>query len=106
MFYSDYPRGLTNCLWSCWFPAFDPFPVAPALAIAFLLACRRRPVSLLRLPQRPFSRRFSTALAAIPLLRLPRMELLLAPFEQTTPLPWPACPVFPPPSRLIFDTVC
>jgi len=47
MFLSDYPRGLANCLWLRWVPAFDALPVAPALAVAFLLARRRFPVSLL-----------------------------------------------------------
>jgi len=27
LFCSDYPRGLINCLWLGWFPAFDVLPV-------------------------------------------------------------------------------
>src|SRR5438045_383858 len=45
---SDYPRRLVNCFWLRWFPAFDTLPVAPALAIALLLARPCRPVFLLR----------------------------------------------------------
>jgi len=65
MFWSDYPRGVVNCLWLCWFPALDALPVAPALPVPFLLARYRRPVSLLRLPARPFPRRRPAARAAI-----------------------------------------
>ena len=87
MFRSDYPRSLAKgfCLW--WFPAFDALPVAPALAIAFLLARRRFPVSSLGLPPQPLPRLFPAALAAIPLARLLRMKALLTAFEQTTPRP-------------------
>jgi hypothetical protein len=61
MFCSDYPRGVVNGFWLCWFPVPDPLPVAPALTIPFLLSCRRLPVSLLRLPPRPSPRRRSAA---------------------------------------------
>src|SRR6516225_10292444 len=62
MFLSDYPRGLLNCFWLWGFSAFDPLPVALALPLPFLVAPRRFPVSLLRLPPRPLacpSRQFS-----------------------------------------------
>src|SRR5258708_7817087 len=90
MFVSDYPRGLVNYLWLLWFPAADPLPVAPALAVAFLLARRRLPVALLRLPPLPFPRRLPAPFAAIPLTRLPRMEALLASLQQTEPRTRPA----------------
>ena len=99
MFCWDYPRGLVNGFWFCWFPAFDALPVAPALAIAFLLARLRRPVSLLRLRPRPFPRRLPAADTAIPLVRLPRMKALIAPFEQTTAC---ACPAGHPPPGLLL----
>lgn len=90
MFGSDYPRGLVNCFWLWWFPAFDAFPVAPALAVAFLLARRRLPVALLRLPPFPLPRRLPALLAAMALARPPGMKALLASLQQTTPLPRPA----------------
>jgi|HubBroStandDraft_5_1064220.scaffolds.fasta_scaffold82106_2 hypothetical protein len=65
MFRCDYPRSFANCLWLRRFPAPDPLPVAPALTVAFLLACWRRPVSLLRLPAAPTPRRCATLRAAI-----------------------------------------
>jgi len=91
MFCSDHPRGLVNCLWLCWFPAFDALPVALALPIPFLPARLRRPVSLLRLPARPSPRRLPAICAAIALASPPRMEALLASFEQTRACPRPAC---------------
>jgi len=90
MFCSDYPRGVVNRLWFWWFPAFDAFPVSPALAVPSLLALRRRPVSPLGFPARPFPRRFPAMFAAIPLPCLPRMKPLLAPLQQTRAHPWPA----------------
>ena len=56
--------------------------VAPALAVPFLFTRRRLPVSLLRLPPRPFPRRRPAALAAIALAPLPGMKALRAPFQQ------------------------
>src|SRR5579862_4660329 len=106
MFLSDYPRGLVNCLWLRWFPAFDALPVTPALAIAFLLARRRFPVALLGLPLRPLPRFFPAMLAAVPLARLLRMKLLFTPFEQTRPRARLPCSALPPPSRLIFPRTC
>lgn len=103
---SDYPRGLSNCLWLWWFPAPHPLPVAPALTVPFLLAQRRRPVSLLRLPPRPLPRRLPAAFAAIALVRLPGMKALLASFQQTTPHPRPACQSLPPTRLLIFGMTC
>jgi len=105
MFGSDYPRGLVNCFWLWWFPALDQFPVAPALAVAFLLARRRLPVALLRLPPLPLPRLLPALLAAIALARTPRMKALLASFQQTTPLPRPTRQS-PPPSLLIFGMGC
>src|ERR1700674_2865107 len=106
MFRSDYPRGLVNCLWLWGVPAFDPLPIAPALTVPFLLARRGGPVSLLRLPPRPFPRRRPAALAAIALARLPRRKTLLTPFEQTTPPPRPPDHTFPPTRLLIFGMAC
>jgi hypothetical protein len=57
---------------------FDPF------------ARPRRPVSLLRLPPRPFPRCLPAALAAVALACLPGMKALLACFEQATPHARPA----------------
>jgi hypothetical protein len=110
MFCSDYPRGVVNCLWLWWFPAFDALPVAPALPVPFLLARCRRPVSLLRLPPRPFPRRLPAMLAAIALARLSRMKALLASLQQTTPgpggTPRPPGQSFPSASLLIFGMAC
>ena len=103
MFCSDYPRGLTNCLWLRRFPAFDALPVALALAVALLLARRCFPVSLLRFPPRSLFRFRPALSAAIALARLPRMKLLFAPFEQTPPQPRSA---LPPGRRLIFARSC
>src|SRR5580658_1770078 len=105
MFYSDDPRGLVNCLWLWRFPAFHALPVASALTVPSLLAGPGRPVLFLRLPARPFPRRFPTLFAAITLASLPRMKTLLASFQQTTAGAWPACQSLPPTSLLIFDTV-
>jgi hypothetical protein len=90
MFWSDYPRGVVNCLWFWWFPAFDALPVAMALTVAFLLARRRLPVALLRLPPAPLPRRIPTSLTAVALVCLPRMKTLLASLQQTAPHPRPA----------------
>src|SRR5579883_1464330 len=90
MFRSDYPRRVVNCPWFWWYPALDALPVASALVVPFLLACRPLPVSLLRLPARPLPRRLPAALAAIALARLPGMKTLLAPFQQTPSHPRPA----------------
>ncbi len=65
-----------NCLWLWRFPAFHALPVAPALTVPLLLAGPGRPVSFLRLPARPFPRRFPALFAAIALARLPRMKAL------------------------------
>ena len=104
MFWRDYPRGVVNCVWFWWFPTFDALPVAPALTVPFLLARRRPPISLLRLPARPFPRRLPTACAAIALARLPRMKALFAPFQQTSARPRSAGQ--PPPTLLIFGITC
>src|SRR6516162_4186281 len=103
MFLSDYPRGLLNCFWLWGFSAFDPLPVALALPLPFLVAPRRFPVSLLRLPPRPLACPLPAVLAAIPLARLPGSKALLAPFEQTVSWPWPA---LPPTRRLLFARAC
>ena len=105
-FFSDYPRGLANRLFLGAVAASDPLPIALALAVAFLLACRHCPVSLLRSPPRPFPRRFPAALTAIALRRLSGMKTLLAPFEQTPPRSRPACQSLPPARLLIFDLTC
>src|SRR2546426_32796 len=105
MFCSDYPRGVVNCLWLWWFPAVDAFPVAPALPVPFLLARRRCPVALLPLPPRPFPGRFPALFAAITLARLPGMEALLAPFQQTAPHPRLTGQSLPP-TLLIFGMGC
>jgi len=106
MFCSDYPRGLANFVWLCWFPAFDALPVASALAVPFLLARCPRPVPLLPLPSRPLPRRLPAALAAITLACLPGMKTLLASFQQTTPHPRPAGQSLSPTSLLIFGMTC
>src|ERR1700733_262599 len=105
MFWSDYPRGVVNCLWARWFPAFDALPVAVALTVAFLLAGRRLPVALLRLPPAPLPRRIPALFAAITLPCLPRMEALCASLQQTEPCTRPTGPS-PPPSLLIFGMAC
>jgi hypothetical protein len=105
MFGSDYPRGVVNCLWLWSFPAFDALPVTPALAVALLLARRRLSISLLRLPSRPSPRRFPALSAAIALARLPRMEPLFAPFQQTNACPRPVRQSIPP-ALLIFGMTC
>src|SRR5579862_8402415 len=102
----DYPRGFVNCSWLWWIPASHPLPVSSALTVPLLLARRRLPVSLLGFKARPFSCRFPAPLAAITLTRLPRMEALVAAFEQTPPHPRPTCPALVPTSRLIFARVC
>src|SRR6266542_2891032 len=106
MFRSDYPRGVVNCLWLWCFPAFDALPVAPALAVSFLPARRRRPVSLLRLPARPFPRRLPAPFAAVALARLSGMEALFAPFQQTRAGSRPAGQSFRPSALLIFGMAC
>jgi hypothetical protein len=106
MFLSDYPRGPTNWFWLFWFPGFDPFPVAAALAIAFLPARLGRAISQLRLPPPPFPRFLPATLAAISLARLPRLNLLFTLFEQTTPRARPPGSALPPARRLIFAPTC
>src|SRR5947209_6636859 len=106
MFCSDDPRGVANYLWLWWFSFFDALPVAPALTVPFLLAPRRRPVSLLRLPPRPLPSLLPALRAAIPLPRLPRMKTLLAAFEETPAHPRPVRRTLPPASRLIFGMAC
>src|SRR5689334_5356547 len=105
MFCGDYPRGIVNCLWLLWFPVFDALPVASALPAPFLLARRRRPVSLLRLPPRPLPRCLPAVLAAIALSRLPWMKTLLASLQQTTAHSRLACQTLAPP-LLIFGMTC
>lgn len=105
MFRSDYPRSLVNCFRLWYFPGSHPLPVASALAVPFLLACFRRPVSLLRLAPRPFPSRLSATDAAIPLGHLPGMKALLTSFEQTTAHPRPACRLLPS-ALLIFGMTC
>src|SRR6516165_1087949 len=104
MFLRDYPRGVVNHRWFRRFPALDALPVAPALPVAFLLAALCGSVLLLCFPPRPLPRFFPAALAAISLVRLPRMKALLAAFQQTRPRP--ASPTLPPASRLIFARSC
>jgi len=106
IFPSDYPRGRANSNGIWWFPAPHALPVAPALPVAFLLARRRLPVAVLRLPLRPLPGRLPAPLAAITLARLPGMKALLASFQQTTPTSWPACPSLPPTGLLIFGMTC
>ena len=106
MFRSDYPRSLANCFWPLRLPALDPFPVARALGVAFPLTTRCSPVLPLSLPPRPVPRLRPAALAAIPLARLPRMEALLAAFEQTPSQPRPTSPMLPSASSLIFARAC
>ena len=53
MFLSDYPRALANSLRLWWFPALDALAVAPALAVAFLLALCRLALSCYVLSERP-----------------------------------------------------
>src|SRR5271169_4609105 len=101
MFCSDDPRGLVNSFWLWRFPAFHALPVAQALTVPLLLAGPGRPVSFLGLPARPFPRRFPALFAAITLARLPGIEALLAPFQETTPHPRSARQSLPP-IRLIF----
>ena len=105
-FFSDYPRGLANRRFLWVVPAADPLPVAPTLAVAFLLSRRDRPVSLLRSPLRPSPGRLPAALAAIALRRLSGVKTLLAPFEQTPPRSRPACRWLSPPRLLIFGITC
>src|ERR1039457_4461402 len=105
MFCSDDPRGLVNCLWLWWFPAFHTLPVASALGVPLLLAGPGRPVFFLRLPARPFPRRYPAFFAAIALARLPRMEAPLAPFQQAAPHPRPTGHSLPP-TLLIFAMTC
>src|ERR1017187_6019326 len=102
MLVSDYPRGVANRLWLWWFPAAHPLPVAPALALTFFFPRRRLPVSLLRLPPRPFPRSRRAARAAIALARLPGMKALRAPFQQTAACSGPAGHL-PPPTRRLFN---
>src|ERR1051325_2336367 len=80
-------RGHGNCLRLWWFPPFDTLAVASTLAVAFLLATRRRSVLLLRLPPRPLPRFLPARRAAIALARLPRMKTMLTAFKQTAPGP-------------------
>src|SRR5277367_1686825 len=106
MFCSDYPRRVVNCLWFWRYPTLDALPVAPALPVPFLLARRRLPIALLRLPPRPFPRSLLTVLAAIALACLPGMKALLASLQQTTPHARPACRALPLASLLIFGMAC
>src|SRR6266852_1875173 len=96
MFGSDYPRGVVNCLWLWCFPAFHALSVTSALLVPFFLTRRCLPISLLRLPSRPSPRRFPALCAAITLVRLRRMKVLLAPFEQTPACSRPAEQSLPP----------
>src|SRR5260370_39444151 len=105
MFASDDPRGLVNYFWLWWFPVFDALPVALASTVPLPFAGRRRPVSLLRLPLRPFPCRIPAPFAAIALTRLPRMKALLASFQQTTAPPRPAQQSSRP-TLLIFGMGC
>lgn len=105
-FFSDYPRGLANRLFFWPVPAAHPLPVALALAVTFLLARRHRPVALLRFPPRPFPRLLPAPLAAIALLRLPRLITLLAPFEQTATRSRTAWQSLPLARFLIFGIRC
>src|SRR5215471_1725412 len=102
MFLSDYPRTLANCLRLWRFPAFHALAIAPALAVAPLLATPRLPVLLLCLPPRPLPRPPPTLGAAIALARLPRMKTVLTPLEQTMSFTRLTCPALLPGSRLIF----
>jgi hypothetical protein len=103
---SDYPRGIVNWLWFYWFLTFDTLTVAPALAVPFLLARCRLPVSLLGFAARPFPCRLPASLAAVALLCLPGMKTLLASFQQTQPHPRPARRTLSPPRLLLFGMTC
>ena len=106
MFLSDYPRGLVNCLWRRWFPAFDALPVTPALPVAFLLARSRLPVALLGLPSRPLPRRLPALLAAIALARLPRMESVARTLSADNTAAAADARMLPPSTRLPFARTC
>src|ERR1700753_3665788 len=104
MFWSDYPRGFVIRLRLRWLAALDALSIPPALIGPFGFARLRRPISLLRLPTRPFPRRLLAFRTAIALVRLPRMEGLLASFQQTMPCTRSANGSLSPP-RLIFGMV-
>jgi hypothetical protein len=106
MFGSDDPRGGANYLWVWRFPAPDSLAVAPTLAVSFILAHRRLPISSLSFPSRPLPRLLTAPLAAIALAHLPGMKALPAPFEQTTPCAPLAGSSFPPTRLLIFGMAC
>src|SRR5215472_2306727 len=106
MFLRDYPRRFPNPLRLWWFPALDALAVAPALTVAFLLAIHRLAVLLLRFPPRPLPRFLPTLWAAIALACVPRMHMLLAPFQQTAPCTRSPSPALPPSGRLILMRTC
>jgi hypothetical protein len=83
VFLRDYPRSLVNHFWLGWFPALDTLPVAPALPIRLVLASRRFPVALLRLPPSPLPHLPPTPLAAIALACSLRSKTLCALLPQT-----------------------
>jgi hypothetical protein len=105
MFCSDYPRGVINSLWLRYVPAFDTVSIALALAVALPFARRRRPVSLLRLPPRPFPGCLTARCATVALARVPEMKTLFASFQQTPSHPRPVRPPLPA-AFLISSAIC
>lgn len=90
-----------------WFsPALNALAVTPTLPVAFFLARRRRPVTLLGLPSRPLPRCPPALLAAIALARLARAKTLIATFQQTTAGARTAGRPFPPAAFLIMVWAC
>ena len=67
------------------FRFFDALPVAPALPVALLFACRRGAVGLLGFPLRPLARRRPALFAAIALPRVCGVEAPFASLQQTSP---------------------
>lgn len=100
-----YPRSVVIRLRLWWFAALDALSIPPTLISPLRFAGLRGPISLLRLPSRPFPRRLPAFRAAVTLVRLPRMKGLVASFQQTTPCTRPASWSLSP-IRLIFAMAC